>query len=103
MNKFSVKLAGSALAIMMTAGFAHADDVRVDEAYRLADDGIIKPFDRLNQTALDKRQGRIKNTELENNRGNYVYKVTILNSGGIEWEVKVDAVTGKILEEKKDD
>ena len=36
----------------LISGLVQADDVRVDEAYRLASDGIIKPFDGLNQTAL---------------------------------------------------
>ena len=86
----------------LVSGLVQADDVRVDEAYRLASDGIIKPFEGLNQTALEARRGRIMDTELENNRGNYVYKVTILDSKGQEWEVKVDAVTGKLIEEEKE-
>tara|TARA_R100000306_G_C4380949_1_gene144322 strand:- start:7346 stop:7639 length:294 start_codon:yes stop_codon:yes gene_type:complete len=92
--------AGMVLAVASVS--VHAEDVRVDEAFRLASDGIIKPFAGLNQTTLDTRQGRITDTELENNRGNYVYKVTILDSKGREWEIKVDAVTGKVIEEELD-
>lgn len=86
----------------LASGLGYADDVRVDQAYRLASDGIIKPFERLNQTALEAQRGRIMDTQLENNRGNYVYKVTILDSKGQEWMVKVDAVTGELIEDKKD-
>ncbi|MAK56760.1 MAG: peptidase [Pusillimonas sp.] len=91
-----------ATVFVLGNGLAYADDVRVDEAFRLASDGIIKPFEGLNQTALEVRRGRIMDTELENNRGNYIYKVTILDSKGQEWEIKVDAVTGKVIEEEKD-
>jgi uncharacterized membrane protein YkoI len=87
---------------IMASSLGHANGVRVDEAFRLASDGIIKPFEGLNQTALEVRRGRIVNTELENNRGNYIYKVIILDSKGQEWEVKVDAVTGEVLEEETD-
>ncbi len=98
-----IKMKWAAAMVLAVASVAvHADDVRVDEAFRLASDGIIKSFDSLNQTALDTRQGRITDTELENNRGNYVYKVTILDSKGQEWEIKVDAVTGKVIEEELD-
>ncbi|HBT33657.1 MAG TPA: peptidase [Pusillimonas sp.] len=98
-----IKMKWAAAMVLAVASVAvHADDVRVDEAFRLASDGIIKSFDSLNQTVLDTRQGRITDTELENNRGNYVYKVTVLDSKGQEWEIKVDAVTGKVIEEELD-
>lgn len=48
-------------------------------------------------TALTKVSGTVKGAELEDENGNAVYNVAILNSSNKTEEVKVDAKTGKVL------
>ena len=54
------------------------------------------------QTALQARSGQLRETKLENDDGPLVYSVMIL--GGIkQYEVRVDAISGKILSNKLDE
>jgi len=90
-----------AVAAIVASFGSQAATVRVDEAFRLASDGVIKPFEDLNQTALQKRPGRIQDSRLDNNRGHYVYQLEILDAKGAQWAVNVDAVTGQFIDEKR--
>jgi uncharacterized membrane protein YkoI len=93
----------TASIIGMTASIAHARDLGPDEALRLRDAGTIVSFEKLNATALAKHPGaKITETELEEEYGKYVYQVELRDPQGIEWDLELDAVSGKILKDHQD-
>ena len=64
-------------------------------------------LEKLNQAALAQHPGTtaasITDTELEQTAtGAYVYQVELRDSKGIEWDVDLDAKTGKVLSNKQD-
>ena len=54
------------------------------------------------QTALQTHSGQLHETKLENDDGPLVYSVMILN-GIKQYEVRVDAMSGKVLSDKLDE
>ncbi len=91
--------------LVAAAGFAHAgEDIGPDKAVELLQAGTIMPFEQLNAAALASHpDGVIGDTELENEYGKYVYKVELRDTAGQEWDVDVDAATGAVLSDTKDD
>lgn len=101
MNAFVTLLASSSLVI---ATFALAHEVGPDEALRLRDSGVIQSFEKLNAVALAAHPGAIiTDTELENEYGKYVYQLDLRDSKGVDWDLQLDAVTGKIHKNHQDD
>ncbi|MFJ2479212.1 PepSY domain-containing protein [Pseudomonas sp. NPDC087598] len=87
----------------LTASFAHARDLGPDEALRLRDAGTIVSFEKLNATALTKHPGsEITDTELEEQYGKYIYQIEMRDPQGLEWDLELDAVTGRILKDHQD-
>lgn len=92
----------AALAMTAAAGAAQAD-IGPDEVVRLHKAGTVMDFEKLNKMAVDKHPGfTIKDTELENHAGRYVYQVELHDGKGVEWDVDLDAKTGEILKDKQD-
>ena len=87
------------------AGLAYAgNDIGPDKAVELLQAGVIKPFEQLNAAALAAHpDATIGDTELENEYGKHVYKVELRDADGQRWDVDVDAATGAVLSDKKDD
>ena len=42
-------------------------------------------------------------TELEEENGRYLYKVELRDAQNQQWDLKLDAATGEVLENQKDD
>jgi uncharacterized membrane protein YkoI len=96
----------AAAALTVTAGLAQAD-VRPDQIQGLLTSGAIMDFEKLNQAALAQHPGstaaNITDTELDQTAaGAYVYQVEIRDAKGVEWDVDLDAKTGKVLSNKQD-
>jgi uncharacterized membrane protein YkoI len=94
------------LALLGGAGFALADDdVSHSEALKLVEAGTIKSFEELDAAVLALHPGTtIEDSELELERGRYVYQVELRGSTAAEeWDVEVDAVTGEVLSDHRDD
>lgn len=97
----------TAAALTLTAGFAMAD-VRPDLIPGLLKDGAIMDMQKLNEAALAQHPGatlaNITDTELEHNTttGAYTYEVEIRDAKNVEWDVALDAKTGKVLSNKQD-
>ena len=63
----------------------------------------ILSLDDLNAKALAKHPGAtIKDSELEDVYGRYVYKVELRDAQNVEWDVDLDAKTGEVLKDAKD-
>lgn len=95
----------AATALTLTAGLAQAD-VRPDHIEGLVKSGAVMPFDKLNAAAVATHPGAtITDTELDNKHGvadQYVYEVDLTDTAGKKFEVKLDAKTGAVLEDKLD-
>ncbi len=92
----------AATALTLTAGLAQAD-VRPDHIEGLLKSGAVMPFDKLNAAAVAKHAGAtINETELDHKNGTLVYEVEMTDTAGKKWDVKLDAKTGTVLEDKLD-
>lgn len=95
---------------LLIAGFiilasnVQARDLGPDEALKLRDSGTIQSFEKLNELALAQHPGGlIRETELENEWGRYVYQLEVVDALGIEWDVELDATNGEMLKNHQDD
>ena len=95
----------AATALTLTAGLAQAD-VRPDQIETLLKSGAVMSFDKLNAAAVATHPGAsITDTELDTKHGvadQYVYEVDLTDTTGKRFEVKLDAKTGAVLENKQD-
>lgn len=92
-----------ATALLAAAGVAQGRDLAPDEAAKLHQAGTILPLDRLEATALSKHPGAtIADKELEREHGRYVYQLELRDTQGQEWELELDAASGKILKDRRD-
>ncbi|NVZ70177.1 PepSY domain-containing protein [Pseudomonas costantinii] len=92
----------AATALTLTAGLAQAD-VRPDQIPSLLKSGEVMAFEKLNAAALAKHPGAtITDTELDHKAGRLVYEVDLTDTTGKKWDVKLDAKTGDVLENKQD-
>ena len=93
----------TAAALTLTAGLAQAD-VPVDQIPQLVKDGKIKPLEELNQIVMKLQPGAtITDSELDNHFNGYEYEVELLDANKVEWDVDLNAATGEVLKNKKDD
>ena len=91
MTKLTVILSATLLAA--TAGLAQARDIAPAEATQL-----------LNEAALALHPGgTIDDAELEEKGGRYIYEVEVYDAQGVEWDLDLDAATGEVLKNRKDD
>ena len=97
----AILVATAILGLAATTSFA---DVRIDEAMKLQESGKIKAFDALNEVVMKEHPGAsITDTELEDSYGKYVYQLELRDKDGQEWDVDVDATSGEVLQNQKDD
>ncbi len=97
-----ITLLAAGLTLMSTVVLAR--DLGPDEALKLRDSGSIKSFEVLNDLALAQHpKGVIRETELENEWGRYVYQLELIDAQGLEWDIELDAATGEILKNHQDD
>ena len=73
------------------------------EARRLVESGSILPLERVLESVHRHWSGRILEVELESKRGGYIYEVELLDDHGAVWELKIDAVSGKLLKTEQED
>ena len=79
-------------------------EIHEHEAVRgMAEQGDILSLEQILQNVRQHRAGRVLETELEEKRGELVYEVEILDDNGEVWEMKLDARSGKLLEEEQED
>ncbi|MGY4535091.1 putative membrane protein YkoI [Pseudomonas sp. TE3786] len=101
MNTFTALFTIAALTA--TAGLAQARDLGPDEALKLRDAGTIQSFEKLNAAAIAKHPGStVKETELEEEYGRYIYQVELRDAQGLEWDLELDASNGQILKDHQD-
>nr|WP_315403989.1 PepSY domain-containing protein [uncultured Pseudomonas sp.] len=90
-------------ALALCANVALAKDIPTNEVVQLVQAKTILSLDDLNAKALAKHPGAtIKDSELEDVYGRYVYKVELRDAQNVEWDVDLDAKTGEVLKDAKD-
>ena len=74
-----------------------------ETARRLSEAGEILPLETILEHAQQHQSGRVLEVEFEQDHGQYIYEIEILNTRGIVWELEFDAQTGQLLERKQED
>ncbi|NIE77093.1 peptidase [Pantoea sp. Tr-811] len=93
----------TATVLALGANAALAKDVQPDEVVKLVNAKTIKSLDELKATAVAKHPGAtVKDSELENEYGRYIYKVELRDTQNVEWDVDLDAKTGEVLKDERD-
>lgn len=93
----------AAAALTLTAGLAHARDLGPDEALKLRDAGTIQSFEKLNAAAMALHAGSTtEDTELEEEYGRYIYQVEVRDAQGVQWDIELDATSGQVLKNQRD-
>lgn len=90
------------LGILMLAGSVSADDSYL-EARRLAAEGKIQPLESILKRIQAVQPGEILEIELEHDGNRILYEIEMLDERGVVRELKVDAVSGRILDRKRED
>lgn len=102
------KLLTACLATALTlgsVGLAQAKDLLPAEIAQLTQAGTIKTAQELNQIVLNLHPGAtITDAEFETSHAHgYVYEVELYDAQGVEWDVDLNAATGALLKNKRDD
>lgn len=93
-----------AMTMAGLAGAVQARDLRPDEVDRLQGAGRLQQIERLDAAALAKHPGgRIESGEFEEEYGRYLYQVDLRDSQGLEWDIELDAASGDVLSDHRDD
>lgn len=74
-----------------------------DEIRRLRQRGEILSLEQILQHARLGREGRVLESFLEKERGRYVYNIELVDEQGQVWEMELDAATGEVLENHRED
>lgn len=85
-------------------GVAHADDDDIQEMEAISKSFGLIPLEQAKASALQAKPGVVKDAELESrtfDKG-WDYEFEIVDADGKEWEVNVDAKTGKVSNIKRD-
>ncbi|PKG01425.1 peptidase [Alcanivorax sp. 97CO-6] len=81
-----------------------ADDISQDEALQLRQQGEIVAFSSLLETLkLRYPQGRVLEVELERDDGQLIYEIELLTGDRVVREIEMDARTGQVLDDERDD
>jgi len=87
---------GLSLLLCLAPALATAD-------HREAPPKDLMPLEEIIAKAKQDKAGRIVEVELDRDHGRYMYEVEIIDDAGVEWELKYDARTGKLLSTERDD
>ena len=101
MTRIAPHLALAGLLVLL------AGNVRADESYlearRLAAEGKILPLETIQKQIRAVQPGEILEVELEHEDDSILYEIEMLDDRGRVHEIKVDAVTGRILKHEQED
>ncbi len=97
-------LLATALAPVLVATSTVAlADLSYTEARKLREGGQVLPEDRVVELVTKTRPGEITSLELDRDFGRLVYEVEVRDAQGQEWDLELDAATGEVLGEQRDD
>lgn len=87
---------------VMSTAYADADDMQ--EMETMAKTFGLISFEEAKTKALAAKPGVIEDAEIESRRFDkgFDYEFEIVDADGVEWDVDIDAKTGKVTNMKKD-
>jgi uncharacterized membrane protein YkoI len=88
--------------VLFLCGGAGADDGQM-QARRLVSEGRILPLEQILAGIRQFRPGQILEVEFDEKHHQMIYEIEMLDVKGTVWELKVDAVTGEIIEQELED
>ena len=89
-------------SVGLVTGSADPDDDHL-RARRLMEGGAVQPLETVLERVRVYHPGRILEVDLEGENGRYVYEIELLDESGQVWELKMDAITGEMLEQERED
>jgi uncharacterized membrane protein YkoI len=91
-------------ASLLAATPVLARDLSIDEARQLHEAGAVLSIEALSAAALAQHPGgALEDQELEEEYGRYVYQAEIRDQNGGQWDLELDARTGQVLKNHRDD
>lgn len=102
MKKLSVVSLVS-LGVLALASVGVASERDQDRARELTQAGAIVPLEQIVSSARERYAGRVLETELEKDASGYYYELEMVDAEGLVRELKYDAATGELLNDKEDD
>ncbi len=101
-----IKALGAAmifLTLAITTCGVSGRDIADEEAAKLQAAGTILSLEQLTAVALARHPGSVLgDTELDEQYGNYIYKVELRDAQGVEWDIELDAISGQVLKDHQD-
>ncbi|MCU7915935.1 MAG: PepSY domain-containing protein [Candidatus Thiodiazotropha sp. (ex Gloverina cf. vestifex)] len=73
------------------------------EARRLVAGGKIQPLEAILEQVQTVQPGSVLEVELEEDDDRMIYEIELLDKEGMVWEIKIDAVTGELVERELED
>ena len=97
-------IAAAAICLYLGAGaslpaFADHEMSEASAIARMAN--LITP-ERATELAVAAKPGAVTDFDLDHERNGWVYELEIVDAQGTEWEVQLEAVTGKVLRVRRD-
>ncbi len=87
------------LALLFTPAMSDDDQSR---AIELLQQGEILPLEDILVISRQEIDGHILEVELEQERGEIIYEIEMLDQQGRVWELKIDATNGEILKRERE-
>jgi uncharacterized membrane protein YkoI len=79
------------------------DPHEYDRARTLKQAGAILSLEDILASARRHHDGRVLETELEQEGGRYIYEVELVDDQGQVWEMKFDASTAELLKDRREE
>jgi len=74
-----------------------------DQVRSLQQRGDILSLEQILASVRQHHEGRVLNTELEEDADGYIYEIELVDENGMVWEMSIDARTGALLEDEQED
>lgn len=98
-----VFLASAVAAALLATSTGVLADVSYAEARKLRAEGQVLPEERIIEIINQARPGEVTDLELDRDLGRLVYEAEVRDAQFQEWDLELDAKTGEVLGEQRDD
>lgn len=103
LNKSSLATLMAGLVLLPAAGLSLADE-NPEELARLIKEGELLSWEAAGRKAQELYPGgRVTETDLDREWTRYVYELEVVDRKGVEWDLDLDAKTGEVLKQERED
>lgn len=96
----TVFIVGALVSLLAVPSYADDDH---DRARELRQNGEVLPLVDVVGKLQQQHPGRVLQVELEQEHGRWLYEVEMLSEDGAVWEYKLDAASGELLKQERED